>query len=403
MAKQPAGLAEPITFTYHTLRSVNSPEDAEAGRRRYCGVAPANSFFPISTDENVRSFLGRDQDGSRRKSTKVNIAIRDTLAKYREDFPLLNSGITMVAKGVQVDDGAKPPRVIVHGCSIINGAQTQGVLKDYFEENKDDTSYPSVNFELIVCDDDELVGEISIARNFQNEVTDLSIYGRQGRFDELEAKMRERDPSIKLRKRETDFGDEYTDTEKLIQVITAMAPAHLPLPSADKRKTKTPETIYRVYAYRHRSRCLADFAIVMDSPMKWPEAHNFFLDVAADAWRVYGRLKGEQTFSRLVCVRGKDVGGRKEVLPDGVPDGIVFPMLSALSRFMVRQEDHWRLIIPAHFPWEAFCRIAMAQETSAAGNNPQTMGKKAECYVGLHGALEMSFASPAEMALATSA
>jgi AIPR protein len=394
MANQPSGLTKPITFNYHTLRSVNSPEDTQAGRRRYCGVAPANSFFGISTDENVRSFLGRDQNGDRRKSTKVNLAIRETLSEHREDFPLLNSGIVMVAKEVKVEDGAKPPRVTLHGVSIINGAQTQGVLRDYFDENAEDKAYPSVNFELIIADDEELMAEISIARNFQNEVTDLSIFGRQGRFDELEKRMQTIDPSFRLRKRETDFGDGYLDTEKLVQALTAMAPTEIPLPSAVKRKVKTPETIYRVYAYRHRSRCLADFAVVMDNPKAWPEAHRFFLDVAVDAWRVYHRLKGEQTFSRLLCVKGEVIAGKKQVLPDGVPDGIVFPMLSALSRFMTEgKKGGWEFKVPANFPWQAFCRIAMSQETSAAGNNPQTMGKKAECYVGLHGALEMSFAT----------
>jgi hypothetical protein len=258
---------------------------------------------------------------------------------------------------------------------------------------KDDTAYPSVNFELIITEDEGLIGDISIARNYQNEVSNLSIYGRQGRFDQLEGAMRKVDPSIRLKKRETDFGDEYLDTEKLVQVMTAMAPTETPLPSAEKRKVKTPETLYRVYAYRHRSRCLADFATVMDAPKEWPVAYGFFLDIAAEAWGIYRRLKGEQTFSRLQCVKGEYVGSRKQVAPDGVPDGIVFPMLSALSRFMTRENGHWQLAIPQKFPWEAFCRIAMAQETSAAGNNPQTMGKKADCYVALHGAMEMFFST----------
>src|SRR5712672_3163653 len=86
---------KPTLITYNTLRTVNSPEDTQAGRRRYCGVAPANSFFELHTDENVRAYLGRDEDGARRKSTKVNVAIRETLAEHREDFPLLNSGIVI--------------------------------------------------------------------------------------------------------------------------------------------------------------------------------------------------------------------------------------------------------------------------------------------------------------------
>lgn len=391
-AQATSGREKPAFLTYHTLRTVNSPEDTQAGRRRYCGVAPANSFFELSTDENVRAYLGRDEAGGRRKSTKVNAAIRETLSEHREDFTLLNSGIVIVAHDAKVDDNTKPPKVALYSPSIINGAQTQGILRDFFSEHKDDTEYPSVNFELIVTDDEELIGDISIARNYQNEVTDLSIYGRQGRFKELEAAMKSLDPSVKLKTRETDFGDEFLDTEKLIQVLTAMAPPEIPMPSAEKRKVKTPETIYRVYAYRHRSRCLTDFAAVMDEPRKWSAAHRFFLDVAVDAWKLYRQFKGEQAFSRLVCVRGETVSGRKRVDPDGVPDGIVFPMLSAMSRFAKEHNGRWRIAIPAKFPWPTFFQAAILQETGPAGNNPQTMGKKADCYIALHGSIDMYFA-----------
>ena len=393
MATQPtSGRAQPTILPYHTLRTVTSPEDQAAGRRRYCGIAPANSFFPLTTDENVRSYLGRDENGERRKSTKVNAAIRETLTERRDEFPLLNSGVVIVARDAKVDDAAKPPRVALLDPSIINGAQTQGVLVDYFRERESDKKYPSVNFELIVTDDEELVGSISIARNYQNEVTNLSIFGRQGRFDELEAAMRHQDASIILRKRETDFGDGFLDTEKLVQVLTAIAPTDIPLPSAEKRNVKTAETIYRVYAYRHRSRCLADFAEVMDKPDEWSQAHRFFLDVAIDAWSLYKRFKGEQAFSRLVCVDGEMIAGKKRVSPNGVPDGIVFPMLSAMSRFAHHNRGHWQLKIPPRFPWPTFFQAAMTQETTTAGNNPQTMGKKADCYIALHGSIDMYFA-----------
>ncbi len=146
----------------------------------------------------------------------------------------------------------------------------------------DDAQYRSVNFELIVTDEDELIADISIARNWQNRVNDLSIYGRQGLFDDLEESMKKHDPGVKLRRSETDFGDHYVDTEKLIQVLTVVLPKDVPVPSAEKSQ-KTPETTYRVYAYRHRSRCLKDFAAVMEDPKTWKEAHDLFLDLAWEA------------------------------------------------------------------------------------------------------------------------
>ncbi|WP_315757354.1 MULTISPECIES: AIPR family protein [unclassified Bradyrhizobium] len=394
-AQASSGRNTPVYLNYNTLRSVNSPEDTQAGRKRYCGVAPANSFFALNTDENVRAFLGRDEIGGRRKSTKVNMAIRETLSSHREDFTLLNSGIVIVARDAKVDDNSKPPRVALFAPSIINGAQTQGVLLDYFSEHAEDADYPSVNFELIVTDDEELIGDISIARNYQNEVSDLSIFGRLGRFDELQAAMSKHDRTIKLRTSETDYGPEFLDTEKLIQVLTAVAPTNIRLPSAEKRTTKTAETIYRVYAYRHRSRCLTDFAAVMDEPKRWPEAHRFFLDISGPAWDLYCRFKGEQAFSRLQCVKGTEVNGKKRVSSDGVPDGIIFPMLSAMSRFISEHKGRWRLAIPHNFPWQTFFQAAILQETGSARNNPQTMGKNADCYIALHGSIDMYFAMTA--------
>jgi hypothetical protein len=378
-----------IELEYITIKSVSAPEDTENNRTRYCGVAKADKLLQFSSDENVRGYLGADEEGRKRKSTLVNMAIRDTIDTRRDLFALLNSGLVIVARSVMVEDAKKIARL--QSGSIINGAQTRGVLEDYFREHPLDTEYPSVNFELIVTDDEELIGDISISRNFQNKVAELSIYGRQGRFDELEAAMRRADGNLHLRKSETNFGEEYLDTEKLIQALTVLAPSEIALPSV-MRNRRTPETEYRVYAYRHRSRCLKDFAAVMDEPAAWKEAHRFFLDIAVEGWRLYQRLRGEQFFSRLTCVKGETSNGKKVVAADGVPDGIVFPVLSALSRFVREVNGHWRIAIPKGFPWDTLFQFAYTQHTTTAKNNPQTMGKQADIYVALHGAIEMYFA-----------
>src|SRR5581483_7951112 len=81
--------------------------------------------------------------------------------------------------------------------SIINGSQTQGVLNDFYRESKDaETELPTIHvtFELIVTNDDELIAETSIARNFQNDVMTLSIAGRLGQLDELERSLQQSFP-----------------------------------------------------------------------------------------------------------------------------------------------------------------------------------------------------------------
>jgi hypothetical protein len=384
---------------YHAIRSVLSPEDKDAGRDRYCGIAKADALFDLGWNENVRSFLGEDEEGKKRKSTLVNMAIRETVWKNRDLFPILNTGVVIVARRAKLDD--KNRILELTDASIINGAQTIGVLKQFFgsEENSEDKEYPSVNFELVVTDDEDLIGEISIARNFQNRVADLSIYGRQKLFDELEGALQKHDPNIQLRKRETDFdGEKYLDTEKLIQALTALMPAYIDVPSAGSGRARTPETEYRVYAYRHRARCLKDFARIMDEDAwdlekgeNWAPARRFFLDVAWDGWKLYRQLKSEQSFSFLKKVEGEKANGQKIVSADGVPDGIVFPMVSSLSRFINRNKGTWRLSIPKSFPWHVLFTNASNQFKDTAKHNPNTMGKHAGCYIALHGLFDMFF------------
>ena len=375
-----------FSLQYHSLRSVVGPQDQEMGRKRYTGVTRADNLFALNSDENVRAFLGRDGDGEKRKSTLVNVAIRETIENRREDFAMLNSGVVIICLNATVDDNAKTAKLV--SPSIINGAQTKGVLEEYFKEHLEDTDYPWVNFELIVCEED-LVGDISIARNYQNKVSDISIYGRLGRFETLAKVMKKEFPEKPLRTSETDFGDDFLDTEKLVQVLTTMAPREVDFPSA-ARSRNTPETLYRVYAYRHRSRCLKDFATVVDEQRGWEGAYSYYLDVATDAWKLYWRLKGEQAFSSLKSVKAEDPGAsRKVVAPDGVPDGIVFPMLSAMSRFVVQTSAGWRLMVPSNFPWQTLFSQAKQHVTTTAAHNPQTMGKSAAIYIALHGSVEM--------------
>ena len=196
-----------------------------------------------------------------------------------------------------------------------------------------------------------------------------------------------------MRKSGNRFGDEFLDTEKLIQAITALMPSTIAVPSAAMRHAKTPETEYRVYAYRHRARCLKDYATVMESRLvrkkEWESAATFYIQMGWDAWTLYKQLKSEQSFSYLKTVEGEVVASRKIVSPEGVPDGIVFPMLERLSRFTTQGQDGWAVKIPTAFPWPVFFQMTANLFKNTAKHNPNTMGKQADCYTALHGMLEM--------------
>ncbi|MBI4483212.1 MAG: AIPR family protein [Acidobacteria bacterium] len=374
-------MSEIYTIHYNSLRNVTPPEEAAASRRRYCGNAGANQFFDIPDDLNIRDYLQEKVDGKPvKKETNVNKAIRDQLDGDRSAFPILNGGITLITREVVLDD--KDRRAKLSDPSIINGTQTRGVLRDYFSEHPEDAAYPSVNFEIIVCTDERLAAEITIARNYQNAVLPVSTYGARGVFDDLEAAIQQGNPSIKLRKSETDVGDNYLDTEKLIQVITAMIPSTVPM--ARPLKGKGGSEGIRVYAYSQKATCLKDFAEIAKSPTLYPEAKRFFEDVAWDAWQIYKQLRSYNGFSVL---RSVTKNKNKEVAEDGVPAGIVFPILSALGKLTTKLPDgRWQFKIPDDFDLDDLCKQAKATYTvpGPGQSNPQVMGKELACYLNLH-------------------
>lgn len=374
-------MSDVYTIRYNSLRNVTPPEEEAVDRKRYCGNARCDQFFHIPDNLNIRDYLQTEVDGKPiKKRTNVNEAIWNQVDGDRPLFPILSGGITVIAAEVTLDD--KERKAKLHDASIINGTQTRGVLKDYFDEHSEDTNFPSVNFELIVCTDKQLAAEITIARNYQNAVLPVSTYGARGFFDDLEAAMKKRNPSVKLRKSETDVGPEYVDTEKLIQVVTAMVPATVPMPRVMKGKGGNDGI--RVYAYAQKATCLKDFAEVMQNPSKYGDAKGFFEEVAYDAWQVYKQLRSYQGFSSLHSVT-KNKGG--QVAEDGVPAGIVFPILSALGKFATKgPDDHWQFKVPSDFDLDDLCKQGKATYSvpGPGQSNPNVMGKELACYLNLH-------------------
>ncbi len=161
-------------FPFHSLRNISSPEDLANDRRVLVGHAPYSSFLELSEDENVRGYLVTAEGKKRQRLSDVHRQIRETLENKPQDFCILNGGIAIVASTAEVDEKAKT--VLLTDPSIINGSQTRGELlryHDYCLEYGLDPHEVHVKFELIVTTDADLKAEVSIARNFQNDVARL--------------------------------------------------------------------------------------------------------------------------------------------------------------------------------------------------------------------------------------
>lgn len=365
--------SESYRFPFHKCRNISSPEDDAVGRRVYSGSAPVSSILGLDENENVREYLV-DAKGKQRKSpTLVHQAIRKTLKENPEVFGVLNGGTVLVARSADIDD--KNRQLLLHNASIINGSQTRGEVQRYFDNRSDDeTDDPSIKFEIIVTDDDDLIAEISISRNFQNDVKAISIAGRRGQLDDLEGSVQAVFPTKKLRKSESDLTAEgdFLDTEKLIQVTFALIPENIPKPAGISLDLSN-----KVFSYSQKTRCLKMFQKLADNPDT--EMYKAFVKFAPLAWSLYQHWKVHQGF---IGTQIRSVERSNGKVTD-VPDGIIFPIIAAHSAFVKNTQAGWLVDKPEQLSDDELITVTKQAYMDIAGHNPQTMGKSKACYASL--------------------
>ncbi|MDB9493538.1 AIPR family protein [Spirulina major CS-329] len=373
-----------VRFTYYSFRNISCPEDTENQRKVLSGHAPIEAIVDLPTNENVRDYLLGAEGRQRKTPTAVHRAIRDTLTNYPDKFSILNGGVVIVARGYEVNEKSK--ELFLDEPSIINGSQTQGILKDYLrdvENEKSGETLPDIHitFELIITSDESLIAEISIARNFQNDVKLLSISGRLGELDELDQSIQSNLPGKKLRTSETELSEKYLDTERLLQVITALIPPELWV------KDKDGDFPNKTFTYSQKARCLKDFREIYKSAKstdsekspnkkRYEELYKFYLDIAPQAYQLHKKWKTHQGFQgtglRCISRDGRDV--------IDIPDGIIFPILASLSVFAKKQNGKWTIEAPSLFSDKEIIASAKTAYQQIAGSKPHLMGRSKACY-----------------------
>lgn len=386
-AKRPAGRQLFTEVSFDSFRNVTSPIDKDLQRKVFAGQVPIQEIRDLPTDDNVRDYLVEAEGKQRRRKTQVHEAILDTLRNNPQDFAILNGGVTIVARDYEVDEQKKILRLLQP--SIINGSQTQGVIREYLGDNQiikpDQPVF--IKFELIVASDENLIAETSIARNYQNDVQQLSIVGRRGHLNDLEVAIQKKLGKVQLRKGETDLTG--LPTEKIIQVITALMPTALWV----KRKPKEQDP-NKVYTYSMKAKCLKEFDEIYreanegkadsDTTQRAKEVYQYYLDIAGDAWLLYQKWKKHPGFE------GTGIKNAVEREEDGrtikdVQDGMVFPILAALSVFVMKTETGWEIRPPAAFDDKDLISQAIQAYQRIAHSNPWIMGKDPGCYAMCYG------------------
>jgi len=366
-----------ITVPFHLIRNISSSLDQSENRIIYAGQMPITSVVEFSTSENVRGYLVEAEGKTRRTRSQVHKAIRETLDEHPSTFGVLNSGIVLIAAKVDIDE---PKRTLtLQNASIINGSQTQGVVREFISQADENVKDIYIKFELIITNDDDLVANISIARNFQNDVESISIAGRKGELNELEEAMKEFNGDARLKKSESERPSSTNDiiqTEKLLQVIAALLPPSLwrEWKQGDCNKT---------YTYSAKATCLKEFRHIYSKAKNEDETfkkiYKFYLDIAGEAWDLYWHWKENQAFQGT-GLRSIERDG-KEIVE--VPDGIVFPILAALSEFAVNQKGKWTIRKPKQLEDSELVNVAKRAYMEIAKSKPEIMGKTRACYSSL--------------------
>jgi hypothetical protein len=139
-------------------------------------------------------------------------------------------------------------------------------------------------------------------------------------------------------------------------------------------------------AYKNAAYCLQDFIEIFDSretDQSNAARYRYFVDMVGPAWHEYLRW---QTHEQWNDKRLREPLRQVVRDDDGivkVSDGIVFPILSALSRFVKRTKSgHWKIVYPKVFHDEDML-IAARRQLIQCGGRPMLMGRSGAAYEAL--------------------
>jgi hypothetical protein len=364
-----------VQLRFESVRNLTSPDEKINGTRTYFANIPAPEILKLDTVENLRQYIPELRPARR---NKVHEAIGETIRDNPDEFIVLNSGFTICAAECVVNEDKKEIRL--GNSSLINGAQSQGEIKRYLaecEERGDPAKEFFVRAEIIVIDEPEFVTQVAISRNTATKVSELAQAGKQRKFDDLIANFVKVFPDAKLRKSDTDPIDTI-DTERVIQLCAALMPQELV--GEDKFISS------KLKAYKNKAQCRMDFEKAhdeRDDDPKQQERYQFYVDIAPHAWREYSSYRIHPAWKGKRLRKETKAVKRKPNHETTYADGLVFPMVAALSLFVRKVGGHWTLVKPSVFKDEDLVDAAVEQFREGCNSDPVVMGRSAGAYQSL--------------------
>jgi hypothetical protein len=268
---------------------------------------------------------------------------------------------------------------------VINGAQSQGEIRRYFDElvasdpDRPVTDVPfHVRVNIIVDPDAAEVVETAIARNIATPIKSISEAGARNQLDELESSIAAVIPGARIRKKESDI--DVIDTRKVLQLTRLLMPTSV---------SGNPAAAEKLRAYKNPEQCLGDFCDWERERFKDPAKqlkYEFTIQMAPYALLEYQKWESHPEWNKHYIWEETKKGGRavrrdkKTKKIEWVSPAILFPLMGAMSEFAAQNEHgHWILQKPSRFKEDEMVRRAVNQ-FRGHNSDPILMGRSEAAY-----------------------
>lgn len=349
-----------VNLPYALIRNLTSQNEKENGVQTWFANVNASDVIDLSTEDNLRSYIA---EHSASKRNFVHKQIEATISEMPDRFINRNSGLTVTCTHCEIDDTKRIAKL--SNSSIINGAQTQGEIRRYYEASGDEAVDFPIRVEIIMEPVRAQIVEIAIARNTATAVKSVSQAFARGYLDDLKKSIERGLPGETIQTSETD--ENGLSPQSILQWSRLLMPSQL-------RGTGA-----RNMPYKQAGKCLVDFSDWAKERKADKDAEQLFkfcVDIAPVAvkeyryWEAHDGWNGHR-LHEYGKKSDKPHGGRPirrdktSGKVDWVAPGILFPVMSALSAFVQKRNGKWVLEKPDHlkgtFTEEELVKRAVAQ------------------------------------------
>ena len=326
-----------VVLNFKTLRNISTKQDLEQGRKILTGYVPTKELLKLGKDSgdgivttniadksaNVRDAARLKKGGMISVSSGVPSMIYSSLSNDADTFHLLNGGITILCdKSILNKD--RDNQISLTNPSIANGGHTHDVIRRFHSENPDTNALCRV--EIIYIDHKKtgnsgLNNEISIARNQQKKVQEVSTDGKRGILDDLYWINNE------------EIGRSETDTD-LFDPLKALQVSFLLTPNSLWNEWDGKD-LARASIYSAKSKTLRMYR---DFSLNNENAKNFIDRISVTAKKIYIEFQNTDLILNKKGLPFKQLEENSYVkLNNGkykLKDGWIMPLISSLSYFV---------------------------------------------------------------------